>query len=523
MKLLVRSPRSRFSLRSGSVLTGSLLVAFVIGVTLAAFLDLSGNQHRAAVRSAVWNATIPLAEAGLEEALTHAFLNHTNLASQGWTLSASGLALSNGVTLPGPVYHRFRRLGEGSYVAAISNGITPTITVQGSLAQPLSRSAMISRTIRVRTVGGAVFARGMVARGSISMNGQITSDSFDSQDPARSTAGRYDPALRGDNGSVGSVGGNLSLGSQGKIYGRASTGPTGVIATGTSGAVGDLAFVTGGGTGIQPGHSDNDLNVAFPDASVPFTSTTLPPGGFVTNYTIVTNTLAVSSLTYPAYSTSPVVTNATTSTTYPAGTAYSVATNVVATAGKGKHATTTYSTNYTYTTFAYTTNSLTTNATSAYYDHILDSGDYYLSGMNNVRMFVRGNARLHVDGNVSQSAGSDITVASIGTLQMWVTGSISFGGNATVNNTGDALRLRIYGLPTCTSASFSGNGEFTGLLYAPQAHMTYNGGGSDSTDFMGAAIVGSAELNGKFAFHYDENVGRNGPASAFVLESWAEL
>lgn len=502
---------------------GALLIALVIAITLAAYLDLTGSQHRATVRSAVWNATIPLAEAGLEEALTHAFVNHTNLASHGWTLSVVGLSLSNGLVLPGPVYYKARRLGDGSYIAAISNGITPIITVQGNLPKPLSRSEMISRTIRIRTVGGAVFARGMVAKGNISWNGQVISDSFDSQDPLRSTGGRYDPAKRGDNGSVGAVGGNVSLGSQGKIYGSASTGPMGTITTGTSGAVGDLAFIASGGTGIQAGHSDNDLNVAFPDASVPFTSTTLPPGGYVTNYTIVTNTAATRSLTYPAYSTSPVVTNTTTGTTYPTGSPYSVATNVVAIAGKGKDAATTYATNYTYTTFTYTTNNLTTNVTTTYYDHILDSGDYYLSGMNNVRMFVRGNARLHVDGNVSQSAGSAITVASIATLQMWVSGSLSFGGNATVNNTGDALRLRIYGLPTCTSASFSGNGEFTGVLYAPQAHMRYNGGGEDRADFMGAAIVASAELNGRFSFHYDENLGRNGPNSAYVLESWAEL
>jgi hypothetical protein len=502
---------------------GALLIALVIGITLAAFLDLTGSQHRATVRASVWNATIPMAEAGLEEALTHAYVNHTNLASHGWALSASGLAMSNGVTLPGPVFYKFRRLGEGGYLAAISNGPTPTITVQGHLPQPLNHSATLARTIRVRTVGGAVFARGMVARGNITWNGQIQSDSFDSQDPLRSTGGRYDPALRGDNGSVGAVEGNLSLGSQGKIYGRASTGPTGTIATGPGAAVGDLAFIGGGGTGIQAGHADSDLNVSFPDVSVPFTSTTLPPGGYVTNHTIVTNTTAVTSLSYPTNSTSPVVTNSATSTTYPAGTTFPVTTNVVATAGKGKSASTTYTTNYTHTSFAYTTNSLTTNVTTAYYDHILDSGDYYLSGLNNVRMFVRGNARLHVDGNVSQSAGSAITVASIATLQMWVSGSISFSGNATVNNTGDALRLRIYGLPTCTSASFSGNGEFTGLLYAPRAHLTYNGGGSDSVDYMGAAIVGSAEINGKFAFHYDENVGRNGPTSAYILDSWVEL
>ena len=114
-------------------------------------------------------------------------------------------------------------------------------------------------------------------------------------------------------------------------------------------------------------------------------------------------------------------------------------------------------------------------------------------------------------------------MASSGTLQMWVRNSVSFAGNAAVNTTYDALRMRIYGLPTCTSVSFSGNAEFTGTLYAPSADLRFNGGGSDRADFMGAAIVGSAQLNGHFEFHYDENLGRNGPAASFVIDSWSEI
>ena len=153
----------------------------------------------------------------------------------------------------------------------------------------------------------------------------------------------------------------------------------------------------------------------------------------------------------------------------------------------------------------------------------MDSGDYYLSGINNADMLVRGNARLWVDGSVSQSGGRAITVTSTATLQMWVGGSISFSGNANVNNSGDTQRMTIYGLPTCTSASFSGNAEFIGILYAPQAELRFNGGGSDRADFMGAAIVGSAQLNGHFEFHYDENLGRAGPSSSYVIDSWSEL
>jgi len=526
MKLAIPSHSSR---RRGSVLMGTLLISLVIGVTLASFLDLTGAQHRATMRSQVWNSCVPLAEAGLEEALVHVYLNSTNLGSQGWSTTASGLTLSNGVSLAGTVYYRQRSLNGGSYIAAIQGGATPTLTVQGNLPKPLSSSDMLSRTIQVRTVGGALFSRGLVAKGNITWNGQIASDSFDSQDPSLSTGGRYDAAKRNDNGSVGSVEGNVSLGAQGKIYGMVGTGPTGSIINGAHSAVGSLPFINGGNTGIQVGFSQNDLNVAFPDASVPFSSSTIPPGGNVLNVdSITTNSTASNSLSYPTTPPGPVTTNYPTSTTYPTGTAYPVTTNVVATTTtskvKGKTVTsTTYSTNYTHTQFTWTTTTYSTNYSTNYYDHILDNGDYYLSGIANKDIIVRGNARLHVDGNVSQAGGKAITIANTGTLKMWVKGTIAFAGNAAANTTGDAMRMQIYGLPTSTDVSFSGNAEYTGLLYAPQAHMRFNGGGADAVDFMGSAIVGSAQMNGKFQFHYDENLGRNGPSASFVIASWTEL
>ena len=96
MKLLHLPRPSR---RSGSVLVVTLLIAMVIGITLAAFMDLSGAAHRSVIRSGVWNSCVPLAEAGIEEALTHVYLNSTNLATQGWTLSSSGITMINGVSL----------------------------------------------------------------------------------------------------------------------------------------------------------------------------------------------------------------------------------------------------------------------------------------------------------------------------------------------------------------------------------------------------------------------------------------
>ena len=55
----------------GSILVITLLTAFVIGVGVASYLVLVSNQNYSTMRSLAWNTTIPLAEAGIEEALTH--------------------------------------------------------------------------------------------------------------------------------------------------------------------------------------------------------------------------------------------------------------------------------------------------------------------------------------------------------------------------------------------------------------------------------------------------------------------
>ena len=118
---------------------------------------------------------------------------------------------------------------------------------------------------------------------------------------------------------------------------------------------------------------------------------------------------------------------------------------------------------------------------------------------------------------------SQIAITTTGTLNMYVAGDASLAGNGVVNHTSDATRFAFWGLPTCRNVNLGGNAEFTGTIYAPQAHLHSGGGGSTAYDVVGAAIVGSAKFNGHFLFHYDENLGKNGPRDAFVVTGWGEL
>jgi hypothetical protein len=61
------------------------------------------------------------------------------------------------------------------------------------------------------------------------------------------------------------------------------------------------------------------------------------------------------------------------------------------------------------------------------------------------------------------------------------------------------------------------------LVYAPEADLKQNGGGSSVYNFVGAAVLKSANLTGHFNFHYDEALATTGPKRGFIPNSWQEL
>ena len=161
--------------------------------------------------------------------------------------------------------------------------------------------------------------------------------------------------------------------------------------------------------------------------------------------------------------------------------------------------------------------------------YTLGTASYYYGGnfnlKNNETLYVGGNATFYVTGNFTMQSqnGSYITIAPGATLKLYVGGvSSTF---TQVNNAGNAYNFQYFGLPSNTSMSWSGNAQFMGTVYAPEAQFTLSGGGnpSNNSDYQGACVVQSVVMNGHFNFHYDENLKRVGPISGFTVASWREL
>jgi hypothetical protein len=117
-----------------------------------------------------------------------------------------------------------------------------------------------------------------------------------------------------------------------------------------------------------------------------------------------------------------------------------------------------------------------------------------------------------------------MTVDSGGSLKLYSGGtSFTIGGNGVLNKTGYAANFMAYAAPTVTDFTLNGNGEFTGVLIAPNANTRMNGGGNAYEDFIGALMVNSVVMNGHFKFHYDEALSRMGGTGRFLITSWNEI
>ncbi len=262
------------------------------------------------------------------------------------------------------------------------------------------------------------------------------------------------------------------------------------------------------------------------------------PPGLITNTTYVTSTTKPSPV--PPGLTTNFTTTSTSSKIYPAPGTYvgSVTTNIVTSGPKEGRGTwyiynlITGITGYTYPvrtyqyvayTYTYTVYLTTPIFVTNHYDNVIQNGDYYATSLSG-KTIITGKARLVLANGLQMSGNDEITVAQGGSIKIYSAGtSVTVGGNGVMNESGFAGNFIVYCTPSVTSFTFNGNGEFTGVLVAPNADMTMNGGGNAVEDFIGCLMVNSVRMNGHFKFHYDEALGRMGGDGRFLITSWNEL
>ena len=161
------------------------------------------------------------------------------------------------------------------------------------------------------------------------------------------------------------------------------------------------------------------------------------------------------------------------------------------------------------------------------YDYVLETGDYKIASPLNFKgkILVAGTARVYVaaDSSVSLSGTDRLEIAEGGSLEIYnASPTATLGGQGLMNDTGAAKNLTYFGLPTNTKIAMTGNANFIGAIYAPNAAVTLGGGGSDVKDFSGAIVAKSVVFNGNYNFHFDEALTRDRYRN-FVAISWEEI
>lgn len=149
---------------------------------------------------------------------------------------------------------------------------------------------------------------------------------------------------------------------------------------------------------------------------------------------------------------------------------------------------------------------------------------FSFGGVITSSLTVRGNVTLILTGTGSvlrlNGGGDTLTLDTGATLTIYTAGDIDLTGGGVVNPSSQASTLQIYG--TAASAqniAIGGGAEFTGVIYAPNAHVKIHG----TPDVMGSIVGNEITVVGNAKFHYDEALSNFGGNNPFGIVRWLEL
>ena len=262
--------RIRRSQEEGTTLLVVLLITALIVVALGSYLNLASTEHKTVHRSLSWNAALPMAEAGVEEALSQLNKNRTNFAADGWTTN----------------YFKHRSLGKGYFDVHFDGSPGGLVTIYSTGAVKWVDGTYIRRRVRVLGLAAKDFKFPGLVANVIDFGGTFAADSFDSTSTNDSNNGSYDIKKRGDKALVATPNTLFDLGGNAKVLGSIAAGPGGNYTSSGSSTVGDMNWK---GKGVQPGHFTNNFAVTFPPVVAPFDSGEVPVSGNFggTDYTYI--------------------------------------------------------------------------------------------------------------------------------------------------------------------------------------------------------------------------------------------
>lgn len=165
---------------------------------------------------------------------------------------------------------------------------------------------------------------------------------------------------------------------------------------------------------------------------------------------------------------------------------------------------------------------LPTSGTITGGEYLINS--WSMSGKKN--LYITGDVTIVATGDMSMSGNAAVYLSPSASLKIYAAGNLSLGGNGILNDSQRPEQLLVFGTNTTEGGQdfkIHGNGYLAAAVYAPNAVVELNGGGTSGRVY--GAIAGyDSKLTGNSHFSYDEaleeyNLGDAG----YTVESWAEL
>lgn len=457
-----RSPRGLPRARSrGSLLIVAMILSAVIGLSLVSYLQLSRTALNVSNRAFYHNAAVNLAEQGVEEAMysVNQKIANASYTWTGWTISGanchrewSGVALGQNSTASYRVY------------VYGYDGVAPTVVSRARVTLADGGSAPIEKWIEVQLRKTSKFANGLVAKTSVTFNGNnATVDSWNS-DPDLNVATAAIPfsaAVKNDHGSVGSI--SVSVGAvavnNADIWGYVSTGGS-APSVGSTGLIGP--FGTSSGT-VDPTHVSTDFTASFDPV-------TAPSGSYSTYSGSITGSISLPRA------------------------------GIDTTMGTGDYA------GY----YMITADSVNfNNATLTITDKVV------LKLTNTLTAIDIGGG----SGALNISTGAALQVYGSGDFK--IAGNGVMNGGSTTATANQPINCQFYGTKTSgvQAIDIKGNGVLSAVIYAPQGTVKINGNG----DVCGSIVANDITCVGNAYFHYDESLANFGGNNPLRISKWKEL
>ena len=454
----MKNHTSPFRSERGGLLITAMIFSAIIGVSIVSFIRLGRTTGQISNRGLYNNAAMNLAENGLEEAMysINQMVAGNASAWTDWTTSGAGAQRKwTGTTFDQNATGQVR-----VYVDNYTGLVAPTLYARSTVTMGAGGGAPIEKWIMVQLTKTSKFSNGLVAKDTISFSGNnATVDSWDSKSDTASTADDvpYSAGVANDAGSVGSISVSVSAVAvqNADIWGYAATGGA-VPSVGSQGRVGPYGTTLGS---MNPDYVSTDFSASFDPVTAP------------TGYTYTSAGALGSDTTFPD--------------DFP--------TAIMQADGK-------------------------------YYIEATSIG-----GTNKVYTIAAGKkVVIKVSGDVDIKGGSGALNISAGaSVEFYAGGNFAVTGQGIMNGSTDPalvanpINLQIYGTATSGTQTYDikGQGVLSGVVYAPNANVTLNGG----THVMGSVVAKSITVVGNAQFHYDESLARFGGGNPYRVSQWTEL